>query len=87
MYVFHVTHIICIYLYVLLWAGGLKHMNKLDLIDLVEWKFRYPLAMQSFHTTGMFHMYLIIVKYPLVQISVQKLPLLTFDQLFMPSFH
>ena len=46
-----------------------------------------PLAMQSFHITGMFHMYLIIVKYSLVQISVPKLPLLTFDQLFMPLFH
>ena len=32
-------------------------------------------------------MYLIIVKYPLVQISVPKLPLLAFDQLLMPLFH
>ena len=41
----------------------------------------------SFHITGTLHMYLIIVKYPLVQISVPKLSLLTFDQLFMPLFH
>ena len=40
-----------------------------------------------FHITEMLLMYLIIVKYPLVQISVPKLPLLTFDQLFMPIFH
>ena len=32
-------------------------------------------------------MYRIKVKYPLLQISVPKLPLLTFDQRFMPLFH
>ena len=40
-----------------------------------------------FHITGMLHMYLIIVKYPLGQISVPELPLLTSDQLFMSVFH